>query len=57
MWASLEALQWNCLQAAGSRLRRLRYVAYVDAVHRWAQLLQTEPEALEFILFDRQGAL
>jgi hypothetical protein len=57
VWASLEALQWNGLQAAGSRLRHLRYVAYGDAVHRWAEILQTEPEALEFILFDRRGAL
>jgi hypothetical protein len=39
------------------RPRRLRYVAYVDAVHRWADLLQAEPEALEFILFDRRSAL
>lgn len=58
VWASLGILGWNSREAAGSRRWALRYVAYLEAMDRWAASGLpgvTTPEQLEQRLFHWRG--
>jgi hypothetical protein len=58
VWASLSALGWNSVQAAGSRLRKRRYRAYLDTCATWAAdkpELFGGPEDVENVLFQWAG--
>jgi hypothetical protein len=59
VWASLGALSWNSVDAAGgSRLRKRRYRAYLDTCALWAAdkpKLFGGPEDVENVLFQWAG--
>ncbi len=55
VWRSLGSLGWDSRTAAGSRHWRNRYVAYLEAMHRWAALVEVSPEELEWALFTSAG--
>lgn len=58
VWASLGALGWNSVTAAESRLRKLRYRAYLDVCAEWAAgnpELFSSPEDVENVLFRWAG--
>jgi hypothetical protein len=58
VWASLGALGWSSLEAAGSRRRALRYRAYLETMADWARADLpgiTSPEDLEEVLFQWRG--
>lgn len=44
VWRSLAALRWDSRAAAGSRHWGDRYVAYLEAMHRWAACCRLVPE-------------
>jgi len=57
VWASLEAVCWNSITAAGTRRRADRYLAYLHAMDRWSRMMPElgSPEALESVLFQWAG--
>lgn len=62
VWSTLSALGWNSIEAAGSRRRALRYVAYVRLAHAWAgemsrPRLHVTAEDVECSLFFAAGDL
>lgn len=62
VWRSLGAVGWNSIDAAGSRRRADRYLAYVEDVHWWADDVSStarrvSAEDVEYMLFRANGAL
>lgn len=62
VWNTLSALGWNSIQAAGSRKRAKRYMAYLLTVQAWSDELSqpraaVRPEDIEFALFAANGNL
>ena len=57
VWRSLGALGWNSIEAAGTRRRGERYVAYVEEMHDCARALSTDAEKIEIFLFQANGNL
>ncbi|MFJ7041996.1 hypothetical protein ACIQVC_01110 [Streptomyces sp. NPDC101112] len=55
VFRSLNALGWSSREAAGTRLRPARYVAYVTAMHDWAAALDVTADWLEWLMFDLNG--
>jgi hypothetical protein len=56
VWASLRKLGWNSNEAAGSRIRSIRYGAYVESCVRWSEgLTRVSAEDVEWALFDWNG--
>lgn len=57
VWASLETLGWDSRAAAGTMRRAERYVAYLEAMGRWAAALPglASAEQLEQALFSWVG--
>jgi hypothetical protein len=57
VWDALGAVRWNSIDAAGSRLRRERYAAYLVAMDRWWHRVRgvESPEALENVMFQWAG--
>lgn len=62
VWNTLSALGWDSIEAAGSRKRARRYLAYLRTVEWWSDQLSQPgaavgPEDIEFALFTANGNL
>jgi hypothetical protein len=57
VWASLGALGWNSLEAAGRRDWPSRYAAYVAACNQCAGSVGVRGEDIEYVLFRQKGKL
>ena len=57
VWASLRALGWSSLEAAGRRDWPSRYAAYVAACHQCAGSAGVRGEDIEYVLFRQAGNL
>jgi hypothetical protein len=56
VWASLGALDWSSIEAAGTRKRAERYGAYVKSCEQWSDgILGVSAEDVEWALFDWNG--
>lgn len=57
VWRSLGSLRWDSRVEARSRDWGDRYVAYLEAMHRWSSELDASAEELEWVLFTRAGRI
>ncbi len=51
VWSALARIGWNSIDAAGSRRRGQRYLAYLLACEKWAAHANCSPEDIEYTLY------